>query len=453
MSGVKTVKEVLDLARKPVLSVDEKTFMKSIKVLNTDETVNTKMTDALKAVEKTTPSYLVYLKPEGTLEFTAPSAVVTGSEEKSKAKEGEASNTVKTDDKVEEVGLDVKFSAEAMRKMIQVKSLTIDSSKIQKVLETYVKDLPKTAETYKTGDISIFWYSGVEDSISSLLSAGTKILDAIMYMAYKSSKDHNFIFVTKELSPKTVNSGEIAKRMDEGKKALLASFCMVYNQGSLPSKTSDEKNLSKFIKDTLFKGTKELTANKLVGMLSTADPGLFPAGVFLEIDLKFLPTEVASRCKMSVAGNRAIRYATLSMKFEKNTITKPTSTDTDVLVKYTTESEKLTKAQKIRDTLSALASDFEAQKHMNPANPKRTVRKNLTLQLTCAIIFSLSPKGRLDLRKAINDGKIEAFKKDANFYGTVNQINEPEHRVLFDSDADFSELSVDAIKTAWGKSG
>jgi hypothetical protein len=453
MSGVKTVKEVLVLMRKNVLSPEEKTLMKSLKIIKDDETVDTTLTDALKAVEFTSPTYLVHLKPEGTLEFTAPVTVTTTVVAKGKSEDAGTSGAVKTAEAAVESVEDVTFSAEEMKKMIQVKSLTIDSSKIKEVLEAYVKDLPKTAETYKAGDISIFWYAGVEDSISSLLSAGTKILDAIMYMAYKTSKDHNFIFVTKELSPKKVNSIEIAKRMDEGKKALLASFCMVYNQGSLPSKTTDEKNLSKFIKETLFKGTKDLTSNKLVEMLSTADPGLFPAGIFLEIDLKFLPTEVASRCKMSVAGNRAVRYATLSMKFERNTIEKPTSADTDAIIKYSAELAKLNKAQQMVDTLSALASDFEAQKLMNPSNPKRTVRKNLTLQLTCAIITSLSAKGRADLRKAINEGKIEAFKRDTNFYGTMNQINEPEHRVLFDSEADFSELSVDAIKTAWGKSG
>nr|DBA06917.1 TPA_asm: coat protein [Holcus ophiovirus] len=443
MSGTKTVSQVMEVARKLEYTEDDKQLLISLQILREDERVNTKVMNKMKEMEKESPNAMVYVKSDKTLEFITSTTVSSSTMQKV----GSGTTVVAS-----EKGKEVEFSPEVVNEMIQIKSLSMDAGKIKSILENYIVNLPKTAETYKTGDILVFWFKGVALSISSLLSAGTRILDAVMYMAYKDSSEHNFIFATTELKPGTVNATDISKKIENGNKAIKAAFCLIYTQGELPSKSTEEKQLPKFVRETLFKGYQGFSSNVLVDMLSSADPSLFPAEVFLGIELTQLPNEVASRCKMSVAGNKAIRYAMLAQRFEKNNVTAPRSGDQAEILRFSAEVEKLNKAKSITDLLSSLGSNFEAQKRMHPKSASRPTRKNFTLQMTCAIIYSLSPKGRDDLRKTIDEGKIESFKRDPNFYGSINQIHEVTHNVLMNKEADFSELSVDAIRIAYGLS-
>nr|WNV27214.1 coat protein [pepper chlorosis associated virus] len=435
MSGKLSVENVLDIARTPVWSAEQKEVLKSLKVVSEDESTSKEKMDILKIQERKNPKALVYVTEEGDLKFVD---VV----ESSGVKDGEDTETVISDKKI-------KFSVEALNKIIIGKSLSLDQDKIKDVLEKYVKELPKTVETYKAGDVLIKNFKGVSTGISSLLAAGTKILDAILYVAYQDSLEHSFIFKKVELSPDMISSREIAENIDIGNKAIKAAFCHVYNQGGLPSSSSESKLLSKFIRETIFK-KKTLESDKFCEYLSSSDPSFFPASVFLKVPLDNLPTEVSSRCKMSIAGNKAIRYAMLAQKFEKRTLEDPTKVESKNMLAYIKENEKLQKAISIMNTLSSLGSNFEAQKRMHPLSPERPSRKNFTLQLTCAIVYALSKYGRETMRKDIDDRKIASFKRDLNIYGEVNNIHEAYFPVLTNPDGDFSELSVEAVKTAYG---
>lgn len=406
MSGIKTVSEVQKLLRQPVHSQEEIRELKALNLLNQDETLNDETVKKLKGAVVQYPNAIVSVNKEGEMSFIAQLA--------------ETKDTTVTQVTPPQPVTE-RFSVAKVKEIIEGKTFSIDPAKVKEVLEEYVKGLPKTTETYGSGSIIVYYFKGVDLSVSSLLSAGTKVLDAIMYMSFGSSEEHKFIFKSEELNPKMIKVNEITDYLTNGNRAIKAAFCCVYNQGSLPSKSNDERNLSKFIKETVFRD-KSLTANKFCDFLSSADPSFFPAKVFLEIPFDHLPTEVASRCKMAVAGNKAIRYAIFSRRFEQNKLADLTTATAEEMKNHMIATGKIEKAIKIAEKLSALGSDFEAQKKMHPLSISRTSRKNFTLQLTAAILFSLSEEGRVAMRSAIDSNKIEAFKRDENIYGVKNAL-------------------------------
>nr|UXK95487.1 coat protein [Carrot ophiovirus 1] len=436
MSGVYRVKEIQTILAKESNPKDEIKILQSLNLMTSEEKGIPARMAKVNAADQ---NAIIFLSEDGSLIFEVPS----GSGGAGEAVEEKKEKAFETREKVP-------FSPEKVKELIEGKSLTLDQSKVQEVLENYVKNLPRTAETYKAKEIEVLYFKGVDITVSSLLSSGTKILDAVLYITYKDSAEHNFIFAVKELSPSFLESKTLVKNIEMGNRAIKAAFCLVYNQGGLPAKTSDERPLSRFIRETIFR-SKDLKSNDLCDLLSSADPSLFPSQVFLKTKLEHLPTEVASRCKMSIAGNKAIRYALMAQKYEKNEIAVPDKLTPTSSIEYMQEKEKIEKAKKIVDTLCSLASDFEAQKRMHPLSPERASRKNFTLQLTCAIITSLSPKGRIDMRTAIENEKIEAFKRDENIYGKLNSKDVASFPVLSNPSANFSELSSDAVKTAYGK--
>ncbi|AAT08133.1 coat protein, partial [Tulip mild mottle mosaic virus] len=421
------VSEIQNILQKDVNSEDETAILISLGLMTKDEKAVPAKMGLFTSAD---PNATVFIHEDGSLLFEIPKK--TG---ESSAKGKEVGEKVKTGEKFA-------FSAAKVKELIEGKSLTLDQDKIQKVLEDYVKNLPRTAETYKPKEIEIKYFKGVELNVSSLLSAGTRILDAVLYSTYKDSNEHNFIFDVKVLSPDFVDSKVLVSNIETGNRAIKAAFCLVYNQGGLPSKTNEERPLSKFIRETIFR-EKDLKSNDLCALLSSADPSLFPSQVFLKIALENLPTEVSSRCKMSIAGNKAMRYALLAQKFDKDEVAVPDPMTATAGAEYMQKKEKLEKAKKIVDVLCSLASDFQSQVRMHPLSPERSSRKNFTLQLTCAIVTSLSYKGRIEMRKAIEEKKIEAFKRDENIFGKLNAVGNPIFPVLTNSEADFSELSVD----------
>jgi hypothetical protein len=435
MSGFQTVAEVLSTARIIDHSPADLVLLQSLGLCDKEGNFDKHRFNLLKTANETQPNAIVYVRDNGDLEFV-------GKTETSET--ADAKPITKTDP--------VSFSVSKLKEVIEGKTFSIDQEKVKETLEKYIKDLPRTAESYSSESIEIMSFKGVEISISSLLSAGTKILDAILYLTYKDSIEQSAIFKVKELNPKTIIVSELQENINIGNKSIKAAFCCVYNQGSLPSKTSEDRNLSKFIKETLFRDSK-LTSQKFASHLSSSDPTYFPASIFLKISFDHLPSEVASRCKMAVAGNKAIRYAILAKRFEQNSIPDRKDMSTEEMRDHMNQMTKLEKAIKITETLSTLGSNFEAQKRMHPLSTTRQTRKNFSLQLTCAIVHSLSPRGRAAMRKEIEEKNIAAFKRDDNIFGKKNALDEVFFPVLTSSDADFSELSVEAVKAAYGLTG
>nr|BDA99375.1 coat protein [Ophiovirus freesiae] len=431
MSGKYSVQDVVKVMRASIYSPEQKELLMSLKLINDKEQVNEVNRTLLYQASKENPDNIVHLKTDDTLMFIAsetvkqPQAPITAPEET------------------------LAFKPEIIKDIIEAKTLALDQDKIQAVLDQYVKDLPKSGDTYKSGDVIVKEFKNVKLNISSLLAAGTKVLDAILYMTYKDSADHSFIFSKETLSPESVVKKEIASRIDIGNKAIKSSFCLVYNQGGLPSKSSSNKTLSKFIKETVFRDSK-MDSDTLCDFLSSADPSFFPASVFLNIPLDHVHTEVASRCKMAIAGNKAIRYAKFAAKFEKDQVNEGDYKSKENIKELVVKEEKLKTAHAIVEFLCSLASNFEAQKKMHPLSPGRSSRKNFTLQLTCAIMFSRSKQGRMDMRSAITSQKIESFKRDENLYGSVDSLGHVSFPIFENGEADFSELSVPAIRAAYG---
>jgi hypothetical protein len=437
MSGLKTVSELVDILNKTAFNASEKVLLKGLYIMDSSESWNSDLIDMVRDVQDSKPNDLVYATEDGRLSFVKQSETVTKP----------SSSGMKNEVVVLEE--EIPFSVKSIKEIIAGKFVALDSSKIRHALESYLNELPKTAETYKVGEVKILKFEGMETTIAGLLSAGTKVLDALLYVTYQNSLEHNFIFKVDQVTPKKVKKSEISMNVMIGNKAIKAAFCLVYNQGYLPTKTNDERNLSKFVKETIFRD-KDLTSNKLCEYLSCTDPTFFPSSVFLDIDLTLLPSEVSSRCKMSIAGNKAIRYAMFAKKFEQATVEQPTDSTVNSMSEYMRETAKIEKAKAITELLSSLGSKFDAQKRMHPLSPARLIRKNFTLQLTCAIVTSLSKTGRESMRKMIEAKDIAAFKRDENIFGVSTVTRMISFPVLLNSDADFSELSVESVKMAYG---
>nr|DBA06939.1 TPA_asm: coat protein [Phalaenopsis ophiovirus] len=431
MSGAYSASHLLSLCNKEKKSANELTILKDVGLYTSSNLPNKENVIKLRELNITNPNDIVFLSAEGKIVLGTTTQVGSSSQVPTIT-----ARTVYNKTLVEKSEL---------QGLIEGKSLNLNLENIKKVLEEYIKTLPKSGETYLPGEVKIYMFKDIDISVSSLLAAGSKVLDSILYCCYHESDEHNFIFDVEKMDHE-VNKLEIAENINYGQKAIKAAFTTVYNQGYLPSLGQLNRGMSRFVKETIF-GDNNLTELMFCERLSSTNPSKFPASVFLQISIDSLPTEVASRCKMSIAGNRAIRYAVLAKSFERR---DPDAEDIGGSVGRAIN-RKISSACDIVDCLSSLSSDWEAQKRMHPLNSQKVVLKNFTLQLTHAIIYSLTAKGRQDLHDTIIDKKIEAFKRDTNFFGVMNNENELIFPILDNTDADFLSLSITNIKAAYGK--
>nr|DBA06907.1 TPA_asm: coat protein [Erythranthe ophiovirus] len=331
--------------------------------------------------------------------------------------------------------------------VIRSKVVHITSDDVRVALETYVSSIPKNDESYNNGEVKVKVFQGVPVSISNVIAAGTAVLDAILYMTYRENTDNNQIFEVSEKPLTEVSSLEITDNLLTAQRAIKGAFCCIYNQGFLPSLGATDKNLSKFVRETIFKNT-DLTTKAFCEALSCTDPAKFPAYSFLMVELNHVPTAVASRCKMSIAGNKAVRYAREAAKFEKGTI-GATPTDMNAMEAFMERRRKLDLALQIVNFLVSISTNVETQKALHPLNPNRPTIKNFTLKLTCAIIYSLSEDGRVEFRNHIIRKNIEAFRKDVNIFGELGNNQLPVFSVLENQEADFGDLSLAGVRAAY----
>nr|DBA06880.1 TPA_asm: coat protein [Caladenia ophiovirus] len=336
-----------------------------------------------------------------------------------------------------------------LESIIAGKNLALDVDEIKNTLEAYVKILPKSADSYFAKEVVIHRFADLELSISSLLAAGTKILDAILFTTYHASEKNNFIFRINDIDVETCNDREVAERINIGQKSIKSAFSTVYNQGYLPSSQGSGRGISKFVKETMM-GMPNLTEQEFAAHLSCTSTNKFPAVVFILSDINLLPTDVASRCKMSIAGNRPIRYALLAKRLTRKTLPDLTVAGPPPLAERIAATTRITLALEIVDFLCSISSNWEAQRRMHPLHPGKPVIKNFTLQLTCAIVYSLSETGRTELRTRIDLDKIDAFKRDINIYGVKDNEDRLTFPILTNPEADFVGLSLGAVRGAYG---
>nr|DBA06873.1 TPA_asm: coat protein [Arctotis ophiovirus] len=337
---------------------------------------------------------------------------------------------------------------EEITETIKQQSYTLELTRLKEVLEAFVKTITLEDEAYRQGDIFVRYLGSRDDDITMLIAAGTKILDALIFYSLKHEVANSSLFIEERVE-EGISEKEIVSNVREGKRALQAGIVLVYIQGSLPgSKTSEGRKVPNFIVDKLYDG-ESVTMEKIGKELSNVSTAKFPAKVLLQMNIDLLPVPVASRCKLNVAGNRAIRYAVFASGFEEAEEVEITETTPRVAIAAIMEgNRKLKLSKELKKSLTSLDGCYKNQLVMHPLSDVKPTIKNFTLKLTCAIVFSLSKNGRKAMAEKIIADKNEAFKRDLNFFGT-GEGNEREWLVIRNVDADFGGLSAEGLKNIY----
>nr|DBA06888.1 TPA_asm: coat protein [Chrysanthemum ophiovirus_mori] len=332
---------------------------------------------------------------------------------------------------------------------IKSESYSIDSSKIKEHLENFLKSVTLGDEGYVSGEVVIKYIGERGADVNMLIAAGTKVLDAILYCAMAQSPDNTGMFKLVETSG--ISERTIAVNMSNAKRAIQAAAVLVYIQGGLPEnkgKNSAETPVPQFITKEIYSG-ETVTMLSIGEQLSCANTKKFPAKVFLQIQLDILPPAVSSRCKLNIAGNRAVRYAKYASPFSTKSELKITEgtpvTQIEDIMKF---NSKLKLSKDIVNCLKQVATNVTSQLVMHPLSSERPTIKNFTLKLTHAIIFSLSTSGLIAMSQKIVADNNPAFQKDVNFFG-IKDGDSHTWPILSNPDADFSDITAESLKAAY----
>nr|DBA06875.1 TPA_asm: coat protein [Boraginaceae associated ophiovirus] len=331
-------------------------------------------------------------------------------------------------------------------KFITSSSYVVTDADIRAHLERFLYEIKWEDDAYRTGDIKVYIYNGKKD-VDSLIAAGTKVLDALIYAALNDKPEAQDLFVVQKVEKLTANV--ISGHMTDAKRALLAGLVLVFIQGSLPSKADSKKPVPKFIKEKIFK-SNIANLSGVAEILSSTDTEKFPAKLFLDIDLDKVPKPICTRCKLSIAGNRAVRYAVFSAGFARSKEVEPRREWDGMTYSVMLESNKqVNLANKIFDILRMIAGNYKTQLRMHPLAPNRPVIKDFTLKLTKAILVSIDEDERHKiLEKAVADENL-SFQRDTNFVGVVKDGIHT-FPIMTNPDADFSSLTPDTIREIYG---
>nr|BAT70020.1 50 kDa nucleocapsid protein [Blueberry mosaic associated virus] len=346
------------------------------------------------------------------------------------------------------VGVEKITDIEIVKDTIKKSSYKIDVDAIKKHLENFLKSVTIENEAYTTGEVVIKFFKEKLTDVGMLVASGTKILDALMFVAMHDNEEAKGIFSFMEV--KELSALSIAENMSQAKKAIQAAGVLVYINGGLPpNKGTDTRPVPKFVKEFIYQN--EIGGLIAIGeQLSSGNTRKFPAKVFLNVDLNSFPLPVATRCKLAIAGNKAVRYAVFAGSCQKaSMISAQGITTVEAMENVMKVNARRKLAIEIADFLRTLSGAVEAQKRMHPLSPNKPTIKDLTLKLTRAIIESLSTTGLAQLYEKMEASNNNAFMKDTNFAGTEADGKRTWH-IVVNSDAEFAELSVGSLKAMYG---
>nr|QCY48768.1 CP protein [Citrus psorosis virus] len=337
-------------------------------------------------------------------------------------------------------------NVEAIKQKMEQETFQIDQLKLKEQIENFIKTVTLDDESYTEGEIIIKHFGDPDAELNMLITAGTKILDGLVYVSMKGDTKSINLFKMEQVDG--ICDSDIIKNIRIAKRAIQAAFVLVFTQGSLPGKADDKRKVPEFVKSKLYDGDTSLS--QISEELSHAPTKKFPAKVFLKIDIDNLPSAVCSRCKLNIAGNRSVRYAGFASSFQtKQKLTPDAGATPEAMMQLLETNQKIEKSIAIRDFLKTMEGQWKNQKRLHPLADEKPTIKNFTLKLTCAIIYSLTPDGRIDMAERILSDNNKGFQNDRNFFGdgegptrTWNVLTKPE--------ADFSNITVDGLKGIFG---
>nr|DBA06892.1 TPA_asm: coat protein [Citrullus ophiovirus] len=338
---------------------------------------------------------------------------------------------------------------EDLEKFIRKEAISLDHTSIKKYLVEFLTTIGVEEESYNCGDLDIKYFKDITGSVSQLVAAGTKILDAIVFKSMEGVKGSEDLFNLEEI--KDLRDVEAVRNLHAAKRAIQAGAILVYTQGTLPNKSDgEEKNVPRFIKEKIYSGDN-VTMSEIGSDLSVASTKKFPQKYSCHWTLNSFQPAVASRCKLNIAGNRAIRYAVYCSGFQEKPETKlPENVPAETLKMFFDEGNKLTHAKKLVAVLRSLNGDYKAQLCMHPLSDTKPSVQKMTLKLTCAILYCMTSEGRLSMANKVMAEKNSSFLRDENLMGTLID-GERSWGIFKNNDADFMSISEEALKKAYGR--
>jgi len=322
--------------------------------------------------------------------------------------------------------------------------------------ETLIEHLNKFAQTcrltegYLPKEIQIYSVEGAEMKTEFLIAAGTKVLDAILYVSVGEGEETSHLFDI-HILPK-IERAIAAPNIMNAKSAFCAGICMVYNRGNLPTTAiilkegvEVEKPLQKFITSILHWSNPPKSEKELAEMLSCTNTTKFPSVSLLSINLKHLPGPVAGRCQLSIAGNKVVRLAAFAGKYEKRTAT-PVNKDTDLerIDKITKFNNELKIAHSIVKNLIDQMANIKGQLNLHPL-VKKGIPAGFVSECIKAILFSLSDKGRAAMVTEIKEKGMGVLAMDSMLTGELGIGGIITWPILKDEGIDFTKWNGQSI--------
>jgi hypothetical protein len=342
---------------------------------------------------------------------------------------------------------------------INFTSIEIDTSLVVSALESFAKTV-KREGGYLREEIKIVEMTDSIITIQSLVAAGTKILDASLYVTMQSDETKKKIF--KVLKINEITNTECGKNLQSGLCALIGAILVVYNRGNLPSKTYSSENrrpLQNLLVSNVFHEAISFE-DELAEMLSSAPLFKYPAGSLLEFNLNLLEAFVGQRAKLSIAGNKVVRLAVIAGKFEKQKIWTDEELVKDLLT-FAARSEervKIMHSNLLVEQLKSYGPDLQAQLRLHPLAKNRHVPAKFVGIMIKAILMSLSNNGRNELCETLlgnrESKKMGSYTKDQLLMGSTDE--EKKNRtwsILTDKDYDVNSITVDGLKSVFASKG
>nr|DBA06965.1 TPA_asm: coat protein [Viola ophiovirus] len=425
----------------------EWSLLKEFKICYDNRALNPSNLVVLKEMANSDKDWLLTVDEAGSLEQCPiqeetnkppPEPRKRGQETKKNNERGEGSKVMKS-------------GAELMTNL-SGQNFQVDASRVKAELEKFYNNLPADGQGYSANEVKIFRFGDLDSefSLCELLGAGTKPLDALLFVSLATDEKSNGMFDIHKIE--SYAEEDMSFNIRQGRGLIRACTIMVWIQGFLPSIDSTD---TRPIPAYLLKHLIELNVTKmqdLPELLSCTSTRKFCQKIFFEINLNILPLNDASRCKLSVAGNKIVKYAISASRFERRGIPAfiPGGTEAENL-RNNAERKKVKQAFCILEYLLAVQTDLEAMKKMHPMSPERPTTPGLTRKITCAIIYSLTDKGRVDLYNHLKQKQNTAFLQDETLVGKPGEPGRRVYPELNTPEGDFSSITVETLKNMYGK--
>jgi len=324
-------------------------------------------------------------------------------------------------------------SSTEITKFLQTGSFVVTKDDVIDMLIRFVSEIPKTA-AYIEQEVVIHKFD--EERIATLfglLAAGTKPLDAILYMSLHDTDKSAIFNVQPPLDLSTKNA---AMRAQKSRGVFIAWATVVITRGGNPSNSAVQpRKLPKLITERALAGLNIMNEHELTPECSSCSLTKFPSEALLEIDLANFPTEYYKRMTMSIAGSRALRDANIAAKFERVSLF---SNDPTIKAKQQ-------RAQALYKYLLNASTDERSMMGLHPMNTGNTHRiPRFTEKMTNVVLHVLTEEGRKAFAKYIIAEKMESFMKDGNIMPDAG-TNRPPFSVMKRDSGDFMDVTEEAL--------